>query len=218
MICGANLPLGNDFLRRSHRLKDVFMSSSRLPLPTARWTRQTSWHERSRRTQASRASPIPGPEEDREVAHSAYLHAFQEAQPEKARVPGMQEFASAILARSRIPSQQYSDPLLHIFQEFDTNNDGCLTASEVGQALRSRDVHVTDEQVEMFIDAVDLTHSHTVQASEFRDLVLHMAAADLHSRKSQFEGEWVRCSLESDDEIQEKLKSWIDHLMTRRYR
>lgn len=65
--------------------------------------------------QAHKASAIPTPDEDKEVAHSAFLHAFQEAQPEKARVPGMQEFASAILARSRIPSQQYSDPLKHIF-------------------------------------------------------------------------------------------------------
>lgn len=130
----------------------------------------------------------------------------------------MQEFASAILARARIPSQQYTDPLLHIFQEFDTNGDGYLTAVEVAEALRSRDVHITDEQVQMFIDAVDLTHSHKVQASEFRDLVLHMAAADLHSRKEDHDGEWVRCSLESDDEIQEKLKSWVDHIMLRRYR
>lgn len=215
MICGTALPPRKAFLWRSSKPKCIFFRNG-LSVQ-AFHERQPSYRERSK-AKAARASPIPGPEEDREVAHSAYLHAFQEAQPERARVPGMQEFASAILARSKIPSQQYSDPLLHIFQEFDTNNDGCLTASEVGQALRSRDVHVTDEQVEMFIDAVDLTHSHTVQASEFRDLVLHMAAADLHSRKSQFEGEWVRCSLESDDEIQEKLKSWIDHLMSRRYR
>jgi len=68
-----------------------------------------------RRAQAFAGSAIPTPDEDKEVAHSAFLHAFQEAKPEKARVPGMQEFASAILARSRIPSQQYSDPLKHIF-------------------------------------------------------------------------------------------------------
>jgi hypothetical protein len=65
--------------------------------------------------QAFSGSAIPTPDEDKEVAHSAFLHAFQEAKPEKARVPGMQEFASAILARSRIPSQQYTDPLKHIF-------------------------------------------------------------------------------------------------------
>lgn len=63
-----------------------------------------------------RASKVPTPDEDREVAHSAFLHAFQEAQPEKVRLPGMQEFASGLLSRSRIPSQQYMDPLAHIFQ------------------------------------------------------------------------------------------------------
>ena len=71
--------------------------------------------EESADERKKKASAIPTPDEDREVAHEAYLHAFQEAQPQKARIPGMQEFASAILARARIPSQQYSDPLMHIF-------------------------------------------------------------------------------------------------------
>ena len=61
-----------------------------------------------------------------------------------------------------------------------------------------------------------------VHESEFRDLILHMAAADLHSRRvmhdSDEEGEWVRCILESDDEIQMRLKSWVDHIMLRRYK
>jgi len=67
--------------------------------------------------------------------------------------------------------------------------------------------------------AVDLSDSHKVHESEFRDLIMHMAAADLHSRQAQAKDgdeEWVRCSLESDDEIQEKLKSWIDHIMVRK--
>jgi len=37
-------------------------------------------------------------------------------------------------------------------QEFDIDRDGCLTAAEVGKALRSRDVKITDDQVQMFID------------------------------------------------------------------
>ena len=32
------------------------------------------------------------------------------------------------------------------------NGDGCLEAHEVGEALRSRDIKITDEQVQMFID------------------------------------------------------------------
>lgn len=63
-----------------------------------------------------KASRIPSYDEDREVIHEAYLGAFQAAQPESVRIRGMQEFASAILARSRIPSQAYTDPLGHIFQ------------------------------------------------------------------------------------------------------
>jgi hypothetical protein len=65
---------------------------------------------------------------------------------------------------------------------------------------------------------VDLKHTHKVKQSEFRDLVLHMAAADLHGRQSDLKDDWIRCTLESDDEIQDKLKSWVDHIMMRRYR
>jgi Ca2+-binding EF-hand superfamily protein len=51
-----------------------------------------------------------------------------------------------LLARQRIPSGQYSNPLGHIFDEFDTDRDGLLTAHEVAEALRSRQVEITDEQ------------------------------------------------------------------------
>ena len=51
-----------------------------------------------------------------------------------------------LLARQRIPSGQYSDPLGHIFSEFDRDKDGSLTALEVAEALRSRNVDITDEQ------------------------------------------------------------------------
>lgn len=92
----------------------------------------------------------------------------------------------------------------------------------MGEALRSRNVGITDEQVAMFIDAVDLSQSHQVHQSEFRDFILHMAAADLHSRQAMHDevedGEWVKCTLESDDEIQFRLKGWVDNLMMRRYR
>ena len=108
--------------------------------------------EPQRQASKPRASAIPTPDEDKEVAHNAFMSAFQESQPERVRVPGMQEFASAVLARARIPSTQYVDPLGHVFKEFDSDGDGFLTAAEIGKALRSRDVKITDEQVEMFID------------------------------------------------------------------
>ena len=57
-----------------------------------------------------------------------------------------------MLARQRIPSQQYSDPLKHIFDEFDDDRNGYLSAHEVAQALRSRQVNISDDQAQMFID------------------------------------------------------------------
>lgn len=45
---------------------------------------------------APTASAIPTPAEDKEVMHNAYLHAFETAQPEKAHIPGMMEFAGAV--------------------------------------------------------------------------------------------------------------------------
>jgi Ca2+-binding EF-hand superfamily protein len=131
-------------------------------------------------------------------------------------------FAGALLSRSRIPSQQYSDPLMHIFDEVDADSDGALTASEVASALRSRNVNITEDQAAMFIDAVDLNHTKKVERHEFRDLILHMAAADLHFRKKEHDeeqdGAWVTCSLEEDEEIKERLKAWIDNLVFRRYK
>jgi hypothetical protein len=170
---------------------------------------------------APRASAIPPPDEDREVMHAAFMSAFTEAQPEECRVPGLQEFAAAVLARARIPSQAYADPLHHVFGEFDADRDGFLTPREVAAALASRGVEASPAQVQMFMDSVELADAGKVAASEFRDLVLHMAAADLHSRRAlaaEDGGEWIRCTLESDDEIQEKLASWTASLMARRYK
>lgn len=42
--------------------------------------------------------------------------------------------------------------LVSLLQEFDVNSDGCLEAHEVGEALRSRNVAISDDQVAMFID------------------------------------------------------------------
>jgi len=149
--------------------------------------------------------------------HSAYMHAFQEAQPEKVRLPGMQEFAAGLLSRQRIPSQQYMDPLGHIFQEFDKDNDGYLRPEELAAALRSRNVTITDEQAAMFIDVVDVTHTHKVNQAEFRDLVLHMAAADLHSRQqehnSSCDSQWIACSWEDNEEIQLRLQNWTQNIL-----
>ncbi|GAB4821781.1 hypothetical protein N2152v2_008827 [Parachlorella kessleri] len=137
----------------------------------------------------------------------------------------MQEFASALLARSRIPSQQYIDPLNHIFDEFDSDKDGHLCSREVAAALRSRGVDITPEQAQMFIEAVDLDSNQTVEKSEFRDLILHMAAADLHSRRAAKarghqagSASWDRMSWEDDEEIQLRLQSWVNRLVSQQRR
>lgn len=52
----------------------------------------------------------------------------------------------------RIPSQTYSDPLNHIFDEIDTNGDGRASPQEISAALRSHNVHVKDEQIKYFLD------------------------------------------------------------------
>lgn len=63
---------------------------------------------------------------------------------------------------------------------------------------------------------MDVTDSHKINQAEFRDLVLHMAAADLHSRRQNHntadDGAWVTCSWEDDDEIQGRMQSWLDKI------
>ncbi|KIY97600.1 hypothetical protein MNEG_10358 [Monoraphidium neglectum] len=78
----------------------------------------------------------PGFQEEKDVSHQAFLHAFEAARPRAMSIPGMQlacpaprlreqqqqqqqrEFAASIWNRRRsIPSQTYADPLDHIFNE-----------------------------------------------------------------------------------------------------
>jgi hypothetical protein len=95
----------------------------------------------------------PGFQEEKDVSHEAFMHAFEAARPRAMRLPGMQEFAASIWERRRrIPSQTYSDPLDHIFTEFDADGDGKLSAAEIAAALSARGVEATEEQVQMFIE------------------------------------------------------------------
>lgn len=69
------------------------------------------------------ATPLPlpllapaGVEEEYDVSHDAFHRAFDDAKPESAKIPGLQEFAAAIYERRRlIPSGH--DPLAQIFDE-----------------------------------------------------------------------------------------------------
>lgn len=44
------------------------------------------------------------------------------------------------------------DPLDRIFSEFDEDNDGYLDAEDVTAALSSRNVNITPEQAQMFLE------------------------------------------------------------------
>jgi len=62
-----------------------------------------------------------------------------------------------IWARRRNISS-YQDPLEHIFSEFDEDQDGYLNAADVTAALGSRNVNITPEQAQMFLEG-DLLES-----------------------------------------------------------
>jgi len=123
----------------------------------------------------------PGYQEEKEVSHEAFLHAFEASKP-AARIPGLQQFAAAVWERRRrIPSQTYNDPLDHIFTEFDSDGDGHLTAEEIATALQSRGVKATPDLVQEFIDAADTDGNGTVERNEWPNFIFHMANADLRT-------------------------------------
>ena len=181
------------------------------------------------------ASPVPSPEEDKEVMHESFMHAYENSLSSLCRIEGMQTFAGGMLARAQIPSQQYYDPLAHIFDEFDTDGSKTLSAGEVGKALRSRDVEITDAQVRMFVRAVFGEGVTEVRRGDFKELVMHMAMADFECSQmcgDVFGGEGGEgavvqvgdgagdgaaqgkvCTFESDEDRDRSLEAWRDGLL-----
>eukprot|EP01025_Chloroclados_australasicus_P011107 TRINITY_DN1480_c0_g1_i1.p4 TRINITY_DN1480_c0_g1~~TRINITY_DN1480_c0_g1_i1.p4 ORF type:complete len:153 (+),score=17.36 TRINITY_DN1480_c0_g1_i1:242-700(+) len=95
------------------------------------------------------------------------------------RISGLQEFASAIWERQRrIPKNTFNDPLMRLFEEFDADGDGHITAVELAQALQSRGVQINEEQAQGFIDTVDKDGNRTVEKNEFPRLIFRMASSD----------------------------------------
>lgn len=116
----------------------------------------------------------------------AFLSAHQNSLPEDMRITGMQDFAAAIWERHRqIPSTASSsgDPLMRIFDEFDNDHDGQLSAKEIAAALRSRKVDISEDQVQQFIEVSDVNNNGTVDKEEFPAFIQHMASVDLHYRQ-----------------------------------
>lgn len=128
---------------------------------------------------------IPSPQEEKEAAHEAFMQAFEASKPVNVRMPGLQQFAASVWERRRrIPSTTYNDPLDHIFTEFDEDGDGHLTSVEIANALKSRGVQATPDQVQSFIDAIDVNKNGTVERNEFADFIFHLAVADLKTSGS----------------------------------
>ena len=69
------------------------------------------------------------------------------------------------------------DPLLHIFDEFDTDHDGRLNGTDVAAALQSRRVRLSPADAQAFVDDIDATG--TIGRAQFGALVYALAAADL---------------------------------------
>eukprot|EP00798_Chlamydomonas_sp_ICE-L_P016931 gene16931-23201_t len=96
-------------------------------------------------------------------------------------VPGLQEFAAAVMQRRRaIPSPTFKDPLLHMFDEFDADNDGILSANEIASALRSYGVDVHTDQVQQYISMFEESKALTISRNKFPEFVYSMSIADLN--------------------------------------
>ena len=64
---------------------------------------------------------------------------------------GLVASALQVWARRQISSSG-QDPLDHVFLEFDSDNDGYLNAEDVTAALSSRNVNITPEQAQVFLE------------------------------------------------------------------
>jgi hypothetical protein len=138
------------------------------------------------------APAYPGYKEEHDVSHEAFMRAFTASHPVGA-VPGLQEFAAALLDRRRsIPSAAHSDPLDQVFLEADSDGDGLLSAEEVSAALRSRGVDASAEIIGRYIrcardekgappaSGAATAAREAVRREEFPAFVLAMASADMH--------------------------------------
>ena len=83
--------------------------------------------------------------------------------------------------RSHIPPEYYKNPLQRMFQRFDDDSDGYLTAKQVYLALASNGIDITEAQVDTFLSAADLQlqQLQLVSFGEFEVVVHTMAEVDL---------------------------------------
>ncbi|KAF5838917.1 hypothetical protein DUNSADRAFT_2008 [Dunaliella salina] len=126
----------------------------------------------------------PDAEEDADVLQNAFHAAYEQTKPAALRVPGLQEFAAAIWQRRRaIPSQSYVDPLMHLFQEFDTDNDGVLESEEIASAFQSHGVQISAQQIQELIIAYENGREYVIKREEWPEFVHSLATSDLHVKE-----------------------------------
>lgn len=132
------------------------------------------------------AAGLPNAAEDKDAMHSSFVKAYHDSQSDLIKIPGLQEFASAVWERrKRIPTANYKDPLDHLFTEFDQDSDGHLTAAEVAAALQSRGVQISEQVAQLYIDAADGDGNGQVERHEFGNLIYRMAVANLNGKVPQ---------------------------------
>ena len=80
--------------------------------------------------------------------------------------------------------------LRHVFKQFDCDNSGCITVEELRKALAALDVHVTAQQAQTLLAAVDTSKDGVVSFDEFKKFFETVPMADLR-RVSQ---KWLQLS------------------------
>ena len=81
--------------------------------------------------------------------------------------------------RRRIPSSLYKDPLAKLFEQFDADHDGSLTAEEITTALNSRGVEISTDDVKEFIRMADKNNNEQIEKAEFEPFVFALANAEM---------------------------------------
>ena len=80
--------------------------------------------------------------------------------------------------RKHVPASVYCDPLCELFDEFDQDNDGHLTATEIHDVLQGQGVSISCDQVRSFIRDADADGNEQIEKEEFETFLYGLANAD----------------------------------------
>jgi len=115
-------------------------------------------HQQANASKEGQGTYYPGLEEEVATSSEAFHRAYNDSRPDPAKVPGLQSFAAALYARRRLITSG-NDPLQNMFDEFDTDNDGILSSSDLVAAMKSYDVYMRDEQAQWLMNAFAATRT-----------------------------------------------------------